>query len=130
MPVNRHMHSVLNGREKIACGRGSFVVIDGGCIQISYLLVELAFAQPNFTDSFQQVLEILVPKRRAVLKASVIENPALDCIFADNLVRPLAKLHGSSVVYLEPDGDDDAQVVMVFKILFPIRSSSPIFLDY
>jgi hypothetical protein len=52
LTVDGVVHLVLHGGEKPLGGRGGWVVIERGGIDVGDLLVELALGKPNLSDFF------------------------------------------------------------------------------
>ena len=83
-----------------------------------FLLVELAFGEPDFPYFLQLPLEEVVGQYAATaLQAIHIHHPALNRVVLDDLGGPLAELHRAFVLDLEPNGNDGLQAEVVHHAL-------------
>ncbi len=114
LAVDGVVQLVLHGGEEALGGGGGRVVVERGGVDVGDLLVELALGKADLPDLFQLALEeLVVEDAAAVFEALHIHGPALDGVLLDDLVGPLAELHGALVLDLEADGDDGLQVVVL-----------------
>ena len=123
LAVDGVVHLVLHGGEEPLGGRGGRVVVQRGGVDVGDLLVELALGQPDFPDLFQLAFKELIRQVAAVFEAFHIHGPALDGVVLDDLVGPLAELHGALVLDLEADGDDGLQAVVLDLVVLAIGGS-------
>jgi hypothetical protein len=112
---------VLHCGKKALGGLSRHVVIDGGCIDVGDLLVELAFTQANFPNALQLLFKILVGKDgTTAFQAFVIHGVALDGELLNDSSRPLAELHCTFGVYLVTDGNDCCKTVVFCVVAFSV----------
>jgi hypothetical protein len=107
------VHLVLHGGKETFRRRGGRVVVKRGGVDVRDLLVEFPLGEPDFPNLLELALEKLVCQRPSVFEALGIHRPSLDGVIFDDLVRPLAELHGPLVLDLEAHGDDRLQVVVL-----------------
>ena len=83
-----------------------------------FLLVELAFGEPDFPDLLQLPFEeVFGQYAAAALEAIHIHHPTLDGVVLDDLIGPLAELHRALILDLEANGDDALQAVVIHLAL-------------
>ena len=93
-------------------------------LYIRNLLVEFAFAEADFADTLELLLEIpLGQDGAAVLEALVVHGKTLDGELPDHGGRPFAELDGTLGVDLVADGDDGGEVVVLGLVAFSVSGS-------
>ena len=103
---------------------GRHIVIDGGCIDVGDLLVELAFGETNLPNALQLLFKILVGKDGATaFQASVIHSIALDGELLYDSGRPFAELHCTFGVYFVTNGNDSGKTVVFGVVAFSVSGS-------
>jgi hypothetical protein len=90
-------------------------------VDVSDLLVEPPLTGPDLTNPFQELIEVIQPKRFSLLEAFVVHHESLDHEFLQGLRRPDTKLRGLVAVHAVADSDDGIQVV---ELYFPSLSLS------
>lgn len=115
---------ILHGGEKALGSQGCHIVIDGGCIDVGDLLVELALGETNLPNTLQLFFKILVGKDGATaFQSFVIHGIALDGELLNDSGRPLAELHCTFGIYLVTNGNDSCKTVMFGVVVFSVSGS-------
>ena len=96
-------------------------LVDGSCIDVGDLLIELAFTEANFPNALQLFCKILVGKDgTTAFQAFVIHGIALDGELLNDSSRPLAELYGTFGVYVVTDSNDCCKTVVFDVVAFSI----------
>ena len=112
---------ILHGGKKTLGGLGCHVVVDGGCIDVSDLLVELALGETNLPNTLQLLFKILIGKDgTTAFQAFVIHGVALDGELLNDSSRPLAELYGTFGVYFVTDSNDCCKTVVFGVVAFSV----------
>ena len=69
-----------------------------------------------------QFVEI-IPALTGVFQTRVIQHEALDDIFLELLVGPLAKTHAYRAAHAKAEGEDHIEIVVCYHILFAVCGS-------
>ena len=130
--VNGKVHFVLHGPEELPGRLGVLIVVKRRGIQVGDLLIEFSLRQSNLADLLQLPLKVLVREHMTLFQALHIHSPALNGMVLDDLSGPLAELHCTLVVYLEANGDDHLEIIVVLTaadLTIPLGLNCQVFLD-
>ena len=114
------MQLVLNRGEQGLGSGGAAIVVQAGGVNIGALLLELALAEVDLPDFFQQTLKVILAQEGPVLHPGLVQHIPLDGELAQHPGRPLAELGSAQGIYPVADGDDD--VVAVRETCSPVVS--------
>lgn len=113
MPVDRPVELILYPCKKLLCGFRRGVVVQRSGIDVRDFLVEPPLGKTDLANPLQQVVEVLPRQHRAaVFQPLIVHGPALNGVILDDAVRPLAELHSTVIVDLEPNSNNHLQVVV------------------
>ena len=129
VPVHGEAHLVLHRGIEAFRGGGSTVVVDSSGIQVGDLLIELALAGADLSDTLQLFLEVLVGQIGALLEPFVVHDPAANGVLRCDLIDPFAELNGALGVDLEADRDDHLQGIVLDSVRLAVCGSYPKFSD-
>ena len=67
---------ILYGSEKAFGGSGGGIVVDGSGVDVGDFLVEATLTSADFANALQQLIEIILTKRFALLEPFVVHHEA------------------------------------------------------
>lgn len=112
VPVGGVVEPVLHVLVELARDAAVLVVVGADLLEYGeHLLVEAFLAGADLPYSGEELLEVVLAERVAVLEHVVVESEALDHVFVQHAGRPLAEGRGLRAADPVSDGDDRVQAV-------------------
>lgn len=117
------MHLILYFLEEDAGSRCIWIVVDGRGVDVGNLLVEAAFAESDFPDFFEELLEVVNIQEGPVFHSLFVNDVASYGELSEDVCAPLTKLGGSHGVNAIADRDYRIQIIVFYLVVFTVCGS-------